>query len=769
MYNEGIYSIYRIYLSYKRVNESNFSNPIQVSDDGVQYPHDYQGAFPIVGTDGTLYIFWSLENANHGYSSQILMKKSTDGGETFTSGQQVIKDVATNPEGLVLNGTFQKAHSWPYVTLNPSDGSLILVYADYPTLLYSRSTDDGVTWSESTEKGLKPAEISEVWNPNLCCDNNGKISVVYYATTGSADNTRIYVANGYASDNVFTIRSEGSVLFNPNTWKYSDYIGIASNDYTYWGVYPAPATNNNTQIIGMYRMINAKIENIDESYNPLYGTIKVDNIGHDSPFTTPDYYPGISHTLEIESNTIIRNGSVYQFSHWEDESGTSLGSTNQIIVNIDNHRYMAIFDYVPVTPVNVSVKNEFKDPDLEISHGGTVNIDYEDYFNTQSLPGQQVTLPFIPGEQHRFEAKAQTYPEEGMGSYYRGFNYYPEHDGGWVYPDGFRNYMAVVNPSVIEGVYNSKYRNRYDISVQGFAQELDQTIQLQSVPNIWQYESQLIFAPPMISFNNYYSSFFSWSSGESSNERIVSPLDNAVYTALYKIKQHSNSTEAYSSSSQRKFVRTRDGNLHYVYLSMGHIWYERSTDNGSTWNIMNDGKPLDNPELGTPTSPAIIDIYTEDDAVAICFFSYYNLVVQRYLNGIKKCEDYYSFLLPTGINPSIAFRSAGNDKILVVWQDYGALGYALWELGLSGGYTINFQSTGNIPNTDINSSNPSCVGTLSYYNNPDFHLVWQQGISQIKYCKLYVTNNEEITSADSAVFSAGSPLPFNRNPSISVA
>ena len=73
---------------------------------------------------------------------------------------------------------------------------------------------------------------------------------------------------------------------------------------------------------------------------------------------------------------------------------------------------------------------------------------------------------------------------------------------------------------------------------------------------------------------------------------ITNPTDNTTYNAFYKYVNHSNNTNAYFSNSQKKLVRTADGYLHKVYESMGKVWYEKSTNNGTNWTIENNGKPL---------------------------------------------------------------------------------------------------------------------------------------------------------------------------------
>ncbi|MBI9072924.1 MAG: trypsin-like peptidase domain-containing protein [Melioribacteraceae bacterium] len=76
---------------------------------------------------------------------------------------------------------------------------------------------------------------------------------------------------------------------------------------------------------------------------------------------------------------------------------------------------------------------------------------------------------------------------------------------------------------------------------------------------------------------------------------------SAQVSALLKGTQLTNSSGAYSNNNQRKIVRTLNSHLHQVYESMGKVWYERSTDNGNTWQLMNGGAPLDNDNCSNPS------------------------------------------------------------------------------------------------------------------------------------------------------------------------
>jgi hypothetical protein len=88
--------------------------------------------------------------------------------------------------------------------------------------------------------------------------------------------------------------------------------------------------------------------------------------------------------------------------------------------------------------------------------------------------------------------------------------------------------------------------------------------------------------------------FFKWENGSGSTVRQeqINSNTSSEWKAMYKGVSKSDNAAGFSNTSQRKFVRDLAGNLHKVYESMENVWYELSTNNGSSWTIMNGGAPL---------------------------------------------------------------------------------------------------------------------------------------------------------------------------------
>lgn len=124
---QGKYVQSPIFSSYSADNGKTFSAPVAVSSN-VLYG---QGSRPVVGPDGTAYIFWD-GSTRLATTDSIYMVKSVDGGQSWSSPSAVspLQDIGT------LKNTHFRVNSYPAVAASP-DGAL------YAT--WTSSTRDGAT------------------------------------------------------------------------------------------------------------------------------------------------------------------------------------------------------------------------------------------------------------------------------------------------------------------------------------------------------------------------------------------------------------------------------------------------------------------------------------------------------------------------------------------------------------------------------------------------------------------------------------------------
>ncbi len=155
-----------------------------------------QFACPLVGADGSVFVFWiggDLDSTDCGWYSALKHVKSTDGGQTFT-------------EPVIIRRTFGNwwwvdgdidVYNQPVPTADlsggPFHGYLYVAYASIDTsnsypydfnIEFIRSTDMGASWSEPiyvNDDYTGPGAIFDQFHPWLFCDEReGTLVALWY-------------------------------------------------------------------------------------------------------------------------------------------------------------------------------------------------------------------------------------------------------------------------------------------------------------------------------------------------------------------------------------------------------------------------------------------------------------------------------------------------------------------------------------------------------------------------------------------------------------
>src|SRR5947207_7957598 len=113
--NNGAYKQSPIFFAYSTDGGATFSTPKSISGN-VLYD---QGSRPVVGPDGTLYVFWdgSTRLASLGSTSMV---KSTDGGATWSPPLSV----STLADVIPVHNTAFRVNSYPAAAADPNNGDL---------------------------------------------------------------------------------------------------------------------------------------------------------------------------------------------------------------------------------------------------------------------------------------------------------------------------------------------------------------------------------------------------------------------------------------------------------------------------------------------------------------------------------------------------------------------------------------------------------------------------------------------------------------------
>ncbi len=286
---------------------------------------------------------------------------------------------------------------------------------------------------------------------------------------------------------------------------------------------------------------------------------------------------------------------------------------------------------------------------------------------------------------------------------------------------------------------------------------------------------QILLSPEEnVTKNGRNYSFAGWSDGVMQRERYVT--SNGNFEAIYKLKHHSSEANSFSNNSSRKFIRTDDGTLHLVYSSMQKIWYEISTNGGSTWLLMNNGFPLNDNEAKNPS----IDYYSSNVAIVYQENNNGNYKIQLHLFGANgntyiqtaaaTVADEVTEEYATDANPVIAYGY--NGKAIICWETKTILNEGLKFMGASIGYgAISFYNATGFG--DGYSTTPTIVTDKTSQAINYFNLAWSQGNpnndnSDIYYYDLYFDNNNNILKRTTSpeIPSANCGYEKNYKPSI---
>jgi hypothetical protein len=166
-----------------------WTNPEIISSDNCQ------GSQPVFLPDGSLAVaWWVFAGSDRGY---LRMRFSPDGGETFDPIREVA--VVTPHRDPVA----RSAQFLPAMTADRTLGGLYLVWqgtTDAPRVLFSRSRDQGRTWSAPVAVNDTPDGRS-VFNPTVAVSPDGlHVTVIFYDKRhddGSGHFVDLYLAESF--------------------------------------------------------------------------------------------------------------------------------------------------------------------------------------------------------------------------------------------------------------------------------------------------------------------------------------------------------------------------------------------------------------------------------------------------------------------------------------------------------------------------------------------------------------------------------------------
>ncbi|MGV6829412.1 MAG: GEVED domain-containing protein [Flavobacteriales bacterium] len=235
-----------------------YSSTINLSDAVNAGSHN-QGVNIQTGPNGEVYVVWTIYDSWPSDETAIGFAKSTDGGQTYTTGVRAI----TNIKGIRTSETSkdQRVNSFPSMAVDisggPNDGALYVVWTNIGepgtnsgtnrSVYMAKSTDGGSSWATPVRVNQGPfIDGKTSYFPWITCDpESGVLSVIFYDDRDvSSTQCETWVANSYDGGVTWEDFRVSDVAFTPHPISglaggyMGDYLGISARGGVVYPVWP---------------------------------------------------------------------------------------------------------------------------------------------------------------------------------------------------------------------------------------------------------------------------------------------------------------------------------------------------------------------------------------------------------------------------------------------------------------------------------------------------------------------------------------------------
>jgi BNR repeat-like domain len=164
----------------------------------------------------------SVQKGTSAAFNNVFVSRSSDGGKSWTAAL-----VAHRPLFTDLSNVF------PALAVDPSNGHLAAVWSDAHQVFFSMSTNQGASWSTPVAVNAAPATTAIFpW----VAARDGKIDVVYYATTASSKDDPAAIWNVYLAQTL----DAGATFVQSLVSGAPNHVGVVCTS----GTACAPGTRN---------------------------------------------------------------------------------------------------------------------------------------------------------------------------------------------------------------------------------------------------------------------------------------------------------------------------------------------------------------------------------------------------------------------------------------------------------------------------------------------------------------------------------------------
>ncbi len=187
-----------------------WSAPVAVSDrfPGTSEATTFGQSFPLArtGPDGSVHLVW-----NSGTENALRYARSLDGGATWTAPRIIhqyrpfgVKSTINGQSNSRVKGVV-RAECYPTLTIDntggPRNGWLYITWAadNYPNVYFSRSTDNGTTWS-AAKVVHSDTTNDQFWSWIALDPTSGEVAIMYSDSRDDAENIFVNTYVSWSAD-----------------------------------------------------------------------------------------------------------------------------------------------------------------------------------------------------------------------------------------------------------------------------------------------------------------------------------------------------------------------------------------------------------------------------------------------------------------------------------------------------------------------------------------------------------------------------------------
>lgn len=252
-----------IYVSVSTDGGATFSNANQVNNT-----LNSMGNMPThtVASNGDLYILWMQYNVITGGVGVMLLDKSTDGGATFNSVNDMLVDSIILPPLQLNGGSEARAKGAAIIRSHPlNSNELYITYAADPDTLGSdeadiffiKSNDGGISWTSPPVRLNDDNTTNDQILPWMEVNKYGVINVVWYDRRNDPNDLiwDVYETTSIDGGNTFSVNSQinNTSFSTPQTigggpW-LGEYMALVSSDTMAYVAFTSSAIDGNGDVL----------------------------------------------------------------------------------------------------------------------------------------------------------------------------------------------------------------------------------------------------------------------------------------------------------------------------------------------------------------------------------------------------------------------------------------------------------------------------------------------------------------------------------------